>query len=175
MTEKLSPEKAHQEAQKMALKYLKSGTDLVESTGLRDLLGLSDDLGPLLFSTCAQKLIEYDMTEKMAQLKRKAPSGSDEQIFKLAANSDTKNVRKISLLGLAAGILEQSDQLYINGAFPNEAPFQIPIIPDAIHDLFAMLAYQTASRSQTLTTRQRVENWGASWRTRLNPNSTPEA
>lgn len=49
MTEKLSPEKAHQEAQKMALKYLKSGTDLVESTGLRDLLGLSDDLDHYYF------------------------------------------------------------------------------------------------------------------------------
>ncbi|MBP6098630.1 MAG: hypothetical protein KA477_01460 [Candidatus Levybacteria bacterium] len=173
MTEKLSPEKAHQEAQKMALKYLKSGTDLVESTGLRDLLGLSDDLGPLLFSTCAQKLIEYDMTEKIEELERKANGNAP--VPELNTSPHAKIVRKISLLGMAAGVLEQSDQLYINGTFFNGAPPQIPIISDAIHDLFTMLAYQATTPTQTLTTRERVENWGASWRTRLNPNSTLEA
>jgi len=173
MKEKLSPEQAHQEAQKMALKYLQLGTELAEKVGLRDLLTLEDDLGPLLFSTCAQKLIEYDMTEKIGELERKANGNTP--LTDLSTSRHVKIVRKISLLGMAAGVLEQSDQLYIHGTFPNEAPSQIPIISDAIHDLFAMLAYQTTSPSQTLTTRQRVENWGASWRTRLNPNSTLEA
>lgn len=175
MTERLQPELEYEEAKKIAMEYLKSGTELSENTGLRNLLGLEDDLGPLFFSACAQKMIDYDLQENIKKLQRKTKPNSKNSITARLFNSIGKIEREILILGLAAEVLSQADELYIDGMFdPSNIPIQVPIIPETVHELFVILTYQTTTPQQTLTTRERVENWGASWRARLNPISTPE-
>lgn len=169
MTERLHPEREHGEAKKLAMRYLKSGTELSEKSGLRDLLGLEDDFGPLLFSACAQQMIDYDLQEKLLKLQKKAePSIGNPAPARLGSSVGRKE-REILMLGFAAEILCQVDKLYIEGMFdPNNIPPQVPQIPDAVHELFVMLVYQTTTPQQSQTTRERLENWGTAWRTRLN-------
>ncbi len=169
MTERLQPEREHEEAKKLAIKYLKSGTELSENSGLRDILGLEDDFGPLLFSACAQKMIDYDMQEKLVKLQKKAKPASNSPTPARLISSVGKKEREVLMLAFAAEILDQVDKVYIGEMFdPNNIPPQVPKIPDAVHDLFVMLVYQTTTPQQTQTTRERLESWGTAWRTRLN-------